>query len=404
MRVSHSVAATSRRRARDVHRIRHTIDLLVERVPARVSERFRAQPRFAIARELEVRAARTRSGPESTARMVERGGFEEMVGASEPMLELFRSIELLAEHELAVVVTGPTGSGKELVARALHRRGVRRDRPFLSLHCASLPAELFEAELFGVVEGAFTGAENDRAGVLATLDQGTLFLDEITELPLAVQGKLVRFLDSGRVRPLGGVTERAVDVRVIASSTVELQNAVDDGSFRRDLQTRLGSAILRVPGLRQRSGDLAPLAVHFLREHARRFDRPPPALAASALEVLEQHSWPGNVRELETVLVRALIASPEAERIDGASVEAQIDRGSAPATLVSPRLLEAESLDALKTRLEREYLTQLFLRTGGDAKEMMATLGVKRSQLYAWFRKLDVDVRELRRDLDDGSN
>ena len=380
---------------RTVHRIRHTIDLLVRRVPKRLQETFSAQPRLRVAAEVEQRTAQIPRVTESTARLAAAGEFQGMIGSSPLMREMFQQIDQLATHEFPVVVNGPTGSGKELVARALHRLSVRRDGPFFTVHCAALPTALFETELFGAEAGAFTGADRDRSGVLETLDGGTLFLDGIDELAAEVQSKLLRFLETGRFRPVGSLRERSAEVRVISSST-KIDVA---GSVRPDLYARLAVAELRVPPLSARVEDIERLAHHFLREHARQLERSPSRLTASGLAALERHSWPGNVRELETVLLRALLSTPKKERLTGADIEPHLDRSVVSHSVVAAEMLGSHSLVDLKESLEREYLTALFLRTRGDANAMMDDLGVKRSQLYAWFRKLGIDVRELRRQL-----
>ena len=231
-----------------------------------------------------------------------------MIGDSPPMLELFGLIERVAPSSVPVLVQGETGTGKELVARALHDGSPRRDRPFLAENCAAIAENLLESELFGHRKGAFTGAVADRPGHLVAADGGTVFLDEIGDMPMAMQAKLLRVLQDGEVRAVGANTTRKVDVRVVAATHRDLPAAVAAGEFREDLLFRLNVVTLHLPPLRERGDDVRAIATGLLPAIAEEIGRDA-TLAAAALDVLARWDWPGNVRELENELRRAVALS-----------------------------------------------------------------------------------------------
>ena len=235
-----------------------------------------------------------------------------MVGTTLPMQKLSRMVRLVSPRSTAVLITGPTGSGKELVARAIHDLSPRAERPFVVINCAAIPEALLEAELFGYARGAFTGAVQSRVGRIHAAQGGTLFLDEIGELPMGLQAKLLRFLEYGEVQRLGSSDVFKVDVRVVAATNANLENRVSKGEFRQDLYFRLAVFPIELPPLRERVGDILPIAQEFLR----RISADQSALfSEDAEKMLEKHSWPGNVRELMHVIERALILAEGDERI-----------------------------------------------------------------------------------------
>ncbi|MBI4604026.1 MAG: sigma-54-dependent Fis family transcriptional regulator, partial [Planctomycetes bacterium] len=284
---------------RHLHRALHCRSLLVELVPARARSSFLAHPRFGALRELEARLGLGAARHPSTESLRRSRGLDEMVGQSAPMLALYQAIERLRDQELPVLITGETGTGKELVARAIHGRSPRRDRPLRVIQCACLPPELFESELFGHVAGAFTGAERDQAGLLEDASGGTVLLDDVHMLPLASQAKLLGVVESKAIRKLGSVTPSPVDVRFLATASMDLRAAASEGRFLEALYFRLAGVELRVPPLRERRGDVRLLARRLLERHALRLDRAVPALEDDAVSLLERYEWPGNVRELE---------------------------------------------------------------------------------------------------------
>jgi transcriptional regulator with GAF, ATPase, and Fis domain len=232
-----------------------------------------------------------------------------MVGASEPMKRLLALVDRLAQADVPVLVRGETGSGKEGVARRLHERSQRAKGPFVAVDCGAIPSTLIESELFGHVRGAFTGADRDRPGHFVSAHGGTLLLDEIGELPIDLQPKLLRVLQDGEVRPVGGSSARKVDVRVVAATNRDLEKACREGRFRQDLYYRLAVVEVVVPPLRERLDDLPLLVAHFVKRIASEMGRPEPSVEPSALAALAQQRWPGNVRELENTLRRALALS-----------------------------------------------------------------------------------------------
>lgn len=234
-------------------------------------------------------------------------GFGDIVGQSPCLKKILAQVELVAPADTSVLVRGESGTGKELIARAIHERSRRRDRPMISVNCASIPRELFESEFFGHVKGAFTGAVRDRVGRFQLSDGGTLFLDEIGEIPLELQSKLLRVLQEGTFERIGEERTRTVDVRVVAATNRNLEEEAKAGRFREDLYYRLSVFPIEIAPLNQRREDIAPLALHFLDEVSRRLRVPAPKLKKRHVEALECYAWPGNVRELQNVIERALI-------------------------------------------------------------------------------------------------
>jgi DNA-binding NtrC family response regulator len=225
------------------------------------------------------------------------------------MQQVFELLRSVAELDTTVLIHGETGVGKELLARSLHFSGPRRDKPFVAVNCAAIPAELFESELFGFRKGAFTSASDSRRGYFQMANGGTLLLDEIGEMPLALQSKLLRAIEEKRVTPIGSDRAVEIDVRFIATTNKDLQAAAERGAFRRDLYYRLAVVPIRVPPLRERPGDVPLLVQHFLEASARRTKKGVPAMTVEAMQALCRYAWPGNVRELENVIERAVIVA-----------------------------------------------------------------------------------------------
>ena len=255
----------------------------------------------------ELRAAEPRADAQPGAPIPMRFG---MVGDSAPMRALFELLVKVAPSDVSVLIQGETGTGKELVARALHEHSRRRSKPFLAENCAAVPASLLESELFGHKKGSFTGAIADRPGHFVAADGGTVFLDEIGDMPLTMQSKLLRVLQEGEVRPVGSNKIVKVDVRVVAASNKSLQAMCKEGSFRQDLFFRLNVITLALPPLRERPEDIAALVRFFLAKTGEELGRTI-TIRPDALQALERWSWPGNVRELENVIRRAAVFARE---------------------------------------------------------------------------------------------
>jgi len=315
--------------------------------------------------------------------------FEGMVAESPAMRAVVEAVERVAPAPTTVLVTGETGSGKELVARAVHARSPRAARLFVALNCAAIPAELLEAELFGVTKGAYTGAAADRPGKFELADCGTLFLDEIGDMPLAMQAKLLRAVQEGSIERLGSNTVRRVDVRIVAATHRDLARLVHEGAFRADLFYRLNVFPIHLPPLRERRQDVAPIAVRAVERFARRMGRRV-RLSAPAVAALEAYDWPGNVRELQNVLERAvLLARGELiESLDLPAPRPGAGPSSGPPSAPSGM---PESLRAATERAEREAIRAALHHTGDNKARAAELLGVSVRTLWYKLERLGLD-------------
>ena len=309
---------------------------------------------------------------------VERASFASMVGRSEAMRRVYDAVERVAPSPATVLVRGESGVGKELVARALHFCGPRREQPFVAINCTTLPEALLESELFGHARGAFTGAATVRRGLFVEADRGTLFLDEIGDMPAGLQPRLLRVLEQGEVRPVGADAPRKIDVRVVAATNQDLEQRVREGSFRADLFYRLNVVQIAVPPLRERIDDI-PLLIDALLAKARA--RNPTSrvtrLSPEVVGLLSSCPWPGNVRELENVVERLVILSAGQE-VQRADVEAH-----APFVLAdgSPLMRAKAELVPLK-QLEREYIAWVVAKCGGNKPRAAEILQIDLSTIY----------------------
>ena len=309
-----------------------------------------------------------------------------MIAASQDMRSVVDWIGRVAPTSLKVLLTGETGTGKEVVARALHSAGVRREAPFVSVNCAAIPESLIESELFGHRKGAFTGAERDRKGLFETADGGTLFLDEIGDLPLAMQGRLLRCLDDGEVRRVGETSARRVDGRVIAATNRDLRREVTNGRFRADLYYRLCVTHCHLPPLRDRPEDIDALVDHWMPALSASGSVPVTGMSAGARDVLRGHDWPGNVRELRHVMERAVVSARGAlltERDVNDALEVTLTTG----TPFPPEAPPAQPpLSAEDERLLAAIETHRWNRSAAAS-----SLGISRSTLWRALKRLGVD-------------
>jgi DNA-binding NtrC family response regulator len=334
------------------------------------------------------------------ARHVDEPADSKLVGVSNAMRRLRASLERLAGQDVSILIRGDSGTGKELVARSLHEQGFRRGKRFVAVNCGAIPESLIDSELFGHAKGSFTGATADRPGVFVEADGGTLFLDEIGDMPTAVQARLLRVLQEGEVRPVGGSGTRSVDVRVIAATHVDLTAAVEAGRFRQDLYYRLNVVEVAVPCLQDRLDDLPLLAAHFLRKHG---GMKPPTLSSQALEVMASYGWPGNVRELENALLHA-IALHHDDVIGPESLPSSIAMrpriNHASQLVATPDDDELLPLTEAKRRAgaayEKRYLERVMRTAKGSVSEAARLSGIDRTNFRRLLQRHAIDPAAFR--------
>jgi len=301
----------------------------------------------------------------------------DMIGSSAAMVDIYKTVSRVAPTDATVLLEGETGTGKELVAHMIHRNSRRGNSPFVPVDCGSIAPTLLESELFGYVKGAFTGADRDRTGVIESANNGTVFLDEIGDVEPGFQLKLLRFLQERQIRPVGSARAHTVDVRVVAATNREIPKLVEEGKFREDLWFRLNVVRLRLPPLRERSGDVPLLAIYFLRKYNERYNLHA-KLTDSGLKILEDYTWPGNVRQLQHLMERLSILAPGA-RIDETAVRSAI-QGLQPGS-------QTETLaDA-----EREQIRRVMAATDGNKSRAARILGIERKTLYRKLQLMGLD-------------
>ena len=316
-----------------------------------------------------------------------RSGEVEIIGESRAMKELVRQLDKVVDTRVTVLVEGETGSGKELIASALHYRSRRRDKLFVAQNCAAMPENLLESELFGHKRGAFTGATDEKKGLFEIADGGTLFLDEVTEMPTSLQAKLLRVLQEGEIRPVGATNTKHVSVRVVAACNRNLEQEVSAGRFREDLYYRLKVFPIRVPPLRERRDDIPLLVTHFIARYTREIGKPLAGLAQEATELLVSYDWPGNVRELENEIQRIVI---------------QADPGGfVTRELLSPRVRKVEgivghavsargTLKEMVEQVEKYFLIEALREHGNNKTSAAKALGITREGLHKKLRQLKI--------------
>jgi DNA-binding NtrC family response regulator len=307
--------------------------------------------------------------------------FNQILGKSRPMQAVFELIRRITPSPSSVLITGASGTGKELVARAIHYNSPRAQGPFIPVNCAAIPENLLESEMFGHMRGAFTDAKTDRRGLFEEAQGGTLFLDEISELPLSLQAKLLRVLQEREIRRVGGTKSIPVDVRVIAATNLDLAGEVKAKQFREDLYYRLNVIEVHMPALRERTEDIPLLALHFVKKYAEPMKKPVTGLTEGALALLMDYAWPGNVRELENVIERGVTLT-RGEKI-GSEDLPQAVRGDS-----GDRHMIEEGAEKTRTlaEVERTYILRVMEKTAGNKYQAAQILGIDRKTLY---RKLD---------------
>lgn len=350
-------------------------------------------------RELETLSSRLRLRVESTERQLDEtrdrlrtagepsGSYPQIIGEAHPIRDMLRLLDKIVRTEEPVLIMGESGTGKELVARAIHHNGPRARKPFLSENCAALPDSLLESELFGHVRGAFTGADRDKKGLFELSDHGTLFLDEIADMSPEMQKRLLRALQEGEIRPVGGKSVRKVDVRIVSASNKDLERLVRAGEFREDLYYRLKVLTIHVPTLRDRKDDIPLLVDHFLRVH-RPKGRTTRRLGPGVMETLQAYDWPGNIRELENEARRMLSLGEEVITADVLSE--QVRRGSAATEAESGEDTSVANLLELVEHVERREITKALSLSKGNKTRAAEMLGISRFTLQRKLDKYDI--------------
>jgi len=317
-----------------------------------------------------------------------------LAGTSTAMRDVARLARVASTYAVPVLIVGPSGSGKEHLARAIHYLGKRCHRPFVAVNCAALSESLLEAELFGSRRGAFSEALEDRSGLFVEAHRGTLFLDEIGDASPALQGKLLRALDSGEITAVGCDQSRRVDVRLLAATHQDLEHAIQTGEFRTDLYYRISTLTIAIPGLAERLRDLPEIAAHLLLRHSLQAGKVIPGFTAAALAQLTTHEWPGNLRELSNAIERAVALAVPGEPIDGPLLPA---RRHAPATIVPPAATAritaprgAKTLRQARDEFERDYIRNALHRARGNTDAAAHALGLSRSMLRRKIRQFEI--------------
>ncbi len=325
----------------------------------------------------------------------QRYNFENIIGKSEPMLRLFDTVAQVAPSRSTVLIQGESGTGKELIAKAIHQNSPRRDKPFIPVNTGAIPSDLLESSLFGHVKGAFTSAINAKKGLFEVANGGTLFLDEIGTMSMDMQAKILRVLQDRRFMHLGGTSEIQVDVRIVAATNVNLQQAVKDGRFREDLFYRLNVITLELPPLRQRREDVSLLAQHFLRFYAAENSTEPPSLSPEALRVLMDYEWPGNVRELENAMERGVVLSTT-RTITPDLLPSQLTGTTYSAALLDHRP-DASLFDVME-EIERRIIADRLERCHWNQTEAAEYFKIPLSTLNQKIKRLNVEIKKRPRD------
>jgi len=358
--------------------------------------------KLTVRRALEVKELR-KENVDLKLQLTDRHRLDDLVGRSEAMARVFELINRVSDSDFTVLITGGSGTGKELVARAIHNRGRRKDKPFVIINCAAVPAQLLESELFGHKRGSFTGADRDKDGLFVAAQGGTLLLDEIGEMPIEMQPKILRALEDGRVRPVGATTETEVNVRILAATNRDLQRAVDDGRFREDLFYRLNVIEIDLPPLKDRPDDVFMLAEYFLQRFRGEADHEISSFSDEAKTLLEAYDWPGNVRELENAVRRAVTLErgtsihPDSlpgsvragVRVKGEGEGEDEDEdapASGPAELPTGGFDLEEHLDEIK----RSYMTTAMAQADGVQKKAAKLLGMSFRSFRYYLDRLNL--------------
>jgi len=316
--------------------------------------------------------------------------FSNIVARSEAMANVFDLVRKVSDHKTTVLITGESGTGKELIARAIHMSSPRASGPMVPINCGGIPENLLESELFGYRKGAFTDAVKDKTGYFEEADQGTLFLDEMGDLPLPLQVKLLRALQEGEITPLGGVSPKKIDVRVIAATSKDIKKEVEAGKFREDLYYRINVMPIHLPPLRERRGDIPLLFGYFIDMFNKKLKKNVEGLSSKALPMLMAYSWPGNVRELENVTERAVLLA-QGRWITPEDLPQHISSGGVYPSSAEP--LDTLSLKKAGKNLERELIRRALALTGGNRSQAARILEVSRPMLLSKIKEYGLEKK-----------
>jgi len=313
--------------------------------------------------------------------------FDNIIGESPAMKAVLAQLEKVIDTRATVCIEGETGTGKELIAAAVHHQSGRADKMFVAQNCAALPENLLESELFGHKRGAFTSADSDKKGLFEIADGGTLFLDEMGEMPLTLQAKLLRVLQEGTIRPVGATSEKQVDVRIICATNRDLAAEVEKGRFRQDLYYRLMVFPIKLPPLRERREDIPLLAAHFLKRYAEEYRMELPGFTQDALDALQSYNWPGNIRELENEIQRLVIQAEPGHWIEITDLSPRLRKIEGTVTRIAPK---QGTLKEMMDQVERWLITEALRDHGGNKTKTAVTLGITREGLHKKLAKFGV--------------
>jgi len=313
--------------------------------------------------------------------------FDNIIGDSPAMKSVLAQLEKVIDTRATVCIEGETGTGKELIASAIHHQSSRRDKMFVAQNCAALPENLLESELFGHKRGAFTSADSDKKGLFEIADGGTLFLDEMGEMPMSLQAKLLRVLQEGTIRPVGATSEKQVDVRIICATNRDLSAEVEKGRFRQDLYYRLMVFPIRLPPLRDRREDIPQLAAHFLKRYAEEYRIESPGFTQDALDALSSYNWPGNIRELENEIQRIVIQAESGHWIEVTDLSPRLRKIEGTVTRIAPK---QGTLKEMMEQVERWLIAEALRDHGNNKTKTAATLGITREGLHKKLAKFGV--------------
>lgn len=318
--------------------------------------------------------------------------FRNLVGASRPMQEVFDLIRKIAPTKANILVLGESGTGKELAAKAIHYNSDRGDKPMVTVNCGAIPSELLESELFGHLKGSFTGAYHDKRGLFETAHQGTIFLDEIGEMPLHIQVKLLRAIQEKTFKPVGGVKDKSVDVRVIAASNRDLQEAIKQGIFREDLYYRLNVIQIRMPPLRERMDDIPLLVEHFINRFSEEIGKEVSGISEKAMNILREHDWPGNIRELENTIERAIsLAYSDTIMPDNLPDKLVSEKSEPPLSSGFSIPEEGMEMEKYMEEMEKTLVLEALQRSGGVKKRAAELLGISFRSFRYRLEKLGIE-------------